>query len=63
MELAAEIHIGPFSHKYCQNLEFLFACHMFAHRSGYNGFGAEGTGGPGSGVDVEQATIYEVTIR
>ena len=44
-------------------LRFPVTCRMFAHRSGYNGFGAEGTGGPGSGVDVEQATIYEVTIR
>ena len=34
----------------------------FDYRSGYNGFGAESTGGPGSGVDVEQATIYGVTI-
>ena len=61
--MAAEIHIGPLRHLYCQNLKFLFARHMFAHRSGYNGFGAEGTGGPGSGVDVEQAPMFGVTIE
>ena len=53
----------PYYTSQSYRLRFPVTCRMFAHRSGYNGFGAEGTGGPGSGVDVEQATIYEVTIR